>query len=123
MLYHAAHYDRERPLGTYWEARAGPEPAGLAPLAGDAACEVAIVGGGYTGLSCAYHLAKQHGISAVVLQAGPIGCAAGPSWWSACSASAGRFGAERSWPSACWTRPRRTPASWSRIVSACIRSA
>ena len=72
MLYHAAHYDRERPLGTYWEATAGPEPAGLEPLAGDTACEVAIVGGGYTGLSCAYHLAR-HGIGAVVLEAGPIG--------------------------------------------------
>src|SRR5919199_6906733 len=73
MLYHAAHYARGRPLGPYWEATAGPEPAGLAPLAGDTACEVAIVGGGYTGLSCAYHLAKQHGISAVVLEAGPVG--------------------------------------------------
>src|SRR5919206_89832 len=62
MLYHAAHYDRERPVGTYWEATAGPEPAGLQPLAADTACEVAIVGGGYTGLSCAYHLAKGHGV-------------------------------------------------------------
>ncbi len=72
MLYHAAHYDRERPLGTYWEATAGPEPAGLELLAGDTVCEVAIVGGGYTGLSCAYHLAR-HGVGAVVLEAGPIG--------------------------------------------------
>src|SRR4051812_30802236 len=72
MLYHAAHYDCERPLGTYWEATGGPGPAGLEPLTGDTASEVAIVGGGDTGLSCAYHLAR-HGISAVVLEAGPIG--------------------------------------------------
>ena len=45
----------------------------MAPLAGDLAVEVAIVGGGYTGLSAAYHLAREHGIRAVVLEAGPIG--------------------------------------------------
>src|SRR4051794_4491240 len=84
MLYHAAHYDRERPLGTYWEATAGPEPAGLEPLARDTACEVAIVGGGYTGLSCACHLAR-HGIGAVVLEAGPIG-------WGASSRNGGFCG-------------------------------
>ncbi|MFO1047132.1 MAG: FAD-binding oxidoreductase [Geminicoccaceae bacterium] len=32
--------------------------------------EVAIVGGGYTGLSAAYHLAREHGIRAAVLEAG-----------------------------------------------------
>jgi taurine dehydrogenase large subunit len=31
--------------------------------------EVAIIGGGYTGLSCAYHLARNHGIRAIVLEA------------------------------------------------------
>ena len=35
--------------------------------------EVAIIGGGYTGLSAAYHLAREHGIQAVVLEAGRIG--------------------------------------------------
>src|SRR4051812_50181063 len=84
MLYHAAHYDRERPLGTYWEATGAPEPVGLEPLAGDTACEVAIIGGGYTGLSCACHLAR-HGIGAVVLEAGPIG-------WGASGRNRGLFG-------------------------------
>ena len=32
-----------------------------------------MIGGGYTGLSAAYHLAREHGIRAVVLEAGPIG--------------------------------------------------
>ena len=72
-LYHASHYDRSRPVASYWEATGGPEPDGVAPLAGDLATEVAIVGGGYTGLSAAYHLARDHGIRAVVLEAGPIG--------------------------------------------------
>jgi glycine/D-amino acid oxidase-like deaminating enzyme len=72
-LYHPAHYDRSRPVGSYWEATGGPEPEGVRPLAGDRTAEVAIIGGGYTGLSAAYHLAKEHGLEAVVLEAGPIG--------------------------------------------------
>jgi glycine/D-amino acid oxidase-like deaminating enzyme len=72
-LYHTSQYDRSRPVGSYWEAHGGPEPTGLAPLAGDLSVEVAIVGGGYTGLSAAYHLAREHGIQAAVLEAGGIG--------------------------------------------------
>ena len=33
-LYHSSHYDRSRPVGSYWEAIGGPEPAGVAPAAG-----------------------------------------------------------------------------------------
>lgn len=72
MLYHHTHYDRDRPLDTWWAASAGPAPAPR-PLRGDARVEIAIIGGGYTGLSCAYHLAREHGIEALVLEAGPIG--------------------------------------------------
>lgn len=72
-LYHPRHYDRSLPVGSYWEATAGPAPSSLVPLAEEARAEVAIIGGGYTGLSTAYHLAKLHGLSAVVLEAGPIG--------------------------------------------------
>jgi glycine/D-amino acid oxidase-like deaminating enzyme len=72
-LYHPEHYERARPVPSYWAATAGPEPTGVAPLAGDLAAEVAILGGGYTGLSAAYHLVKEHGVRAVVLEAGPIG--------------------------------------------------
>lgn len=72
-LYHADHFDRTVPVGSYWEATGGPEPTGLVPLTGDTQVEVVIIGGGYTGLSAAYHLAKEHGIEAVVLEAGRIG--------------------------------------------------
>jgi glycine/D-amino acid oxidase-like deaminating enzyme len=72
-LYHSSHYDRSRPVGSYWEATGGAEPEGVGPLAAHLAVDVAIVGGGYTGLSAAYHLAREHGIRAVVLEAGPIG--------------------------------------------------
>lgn len=49
-----------------------PEAPATAPLSGDVRADVAIVGGGYTGLSTALHLAKR-GIKAVVLEAGPVG--------------------------------------------------
>ncbi|WP_040309177.1 NAD(P)/FAD-dependent oxidoreductase [Asticcacaulis biprosthecium] len=54
-----------------WETTAPPAPV-TAALAGDVSCDVAIVGGGYTGLSCALHLAKR-GLKAVVLEAKSIG--------------------------------------------------
>ena len=46
-----------------------PYPA----LDGDTQAEVAVIGAGFTGLSAAYHLAREHGIQAVVLEAGPVG--------------------------------------------------
>lgn len=54
---------------SYWTATAGEAPPddGSAPEQADT--EVAIIGGGYTGLSCAYHLARDHGIKPVVLEA------------------------------------------------------
>ncbi len=73
QLYHPSIYDTGRPVCSYWEETAGPPVEGCAPLARDEACEVAIVGGGYTGLSAAYHLARDHGIQARVLEAGPPG--------------------------------------------------
>ncbi|HKX11332.1 MAG TPA: FAD-binding oxidoreductase [Stellaceae bacterium] len=54
-----------------WERTAPPPPA-TERLAGDIVADVAIVGGGYTGLSTALHLAER-GISAVVLEAVEIG--------------------------------------------------
>jgi taurine dehydrogenase large subunit len=58
---------------SYWTATAGPEPADDGPLTGDRETDVAIVGGGYTGLSCAYHLARHFGTRPVVLEANRCG--------------------------------------------------
>lgn len=56
------------PLGpALWTATAGPAPATPA-LAEPAAADVAIVGGGFLGLSCALHLAER-GVRAIVLEA------------------------------------------------------
>jgi glycine/D-amino acid oxidase-like deaminating enzyme len=46
---------------------------GCDPVAGDFDTDVAIIGGGYTGLSCAYHLARDHGVKAHVLEANRVG--------------------------------------------------
>jgi len=54
---------------SYWAATAGPAPADDGPAPARLDTPVAIIGGGYTGLSCAYHLAKRYGIKAVVLEA------------------------------------------------------
>ena len=58
---------------SYWAATAGPEPEGLGPLPGDRTADVAVLGGGYTGLAAAYRLAGDHGLDTVVLEAHAIG--------------------------------------------------
>lgn len=79
------HYDpmTARALGprsdyapTYWIATAGVAPEDDGPVTGDMDVDVAVIGSGYTGLSCAIHLAKMHGIKAVVLEANGVayGC-------------------------------------------------
>src|SRR5262245_17968633 len=60
-------------IGSYWAATAGDEVAGCAPVAGDIDADIAIIGGGYTGLSCAYHLARDYGVAAHVLEANRVG--------------------------------------------------
>ena len=55
--------------GSYWAATAGPRPADDGPSSTHIDTEVAIIGGGYTGLSCAYHLARHYGVKPVVLEA------------------------------------------------------
>lgn len=61
---------------TYWIGTAGTPPADDGPVVGDMTVDVAIIGSGYTGLSCAIHLAREHGIQAVVLEANGVawGC-------------------------------------------------
>ena len=61
---------------TYWIDTAGEPPEDDGPVTADMDVDVAVIGSGYTGLSCAIHLAKEHGIKATVLEANRVawGC-------------------------------------------------
>ncbi|WP_018234600.1 FAD-binding oxidoreductase [Ensifer sp. BR816] len=61
----------ERPLPNLWHATAPAAPE-TGPLTGDVASDVAIIGGGFTGLSAALHLAEM-GVKATVIEARMIG--------------------------------------------------
>lgn len=72
-LFHPAIYDRDTPVGSYWEASAPPLDRETPPLEDTASCEVAVIGAGYTGLTAALTLAEQHGAGVAVLEAGVPG--------------------------------------------------
>jgi glycine/D-amino acid oxidase-like deaminating enzyme len=67
---HAFHF--ERAVDSYWEASADPLGVTTPALSGEASCDVAIIGAGFTGLSAAIELAGQ-GLDVRVLEAGHIG--------------------------------------------------
>ncbi len=89
-LFDESQYDWSRPVDSYWETQRASHPTVDAPpLVNDEVAEVAIIGGGYCGLSAAYHLARA-GIDARVVEAGAIGwgasgrnggfCSVGGTW-------------------------------------------
>lgn len=61
---------------TYWVGTAGPPPEDDGPVSEDFDAEVVVIGSGYTGLSCAIHLAEDHRMEPVVLEANTVawGC-------------------------------------------------
>ncbi|MEM5275606.1 FAD-binding oxidoreductase [Cupriavidus taiwanensis] len=61
---------------TYWIGTAGEPPADDGPITHDIDVDVAIIGSGFTGLTCAIFLAQEYGIKATVLEANRVswGC-------------------------------------------------
>ena len=61
---------------TYWIASAGSPPPDDGPITSDRDADVVIVGSGFTGLTTALSLARDHGIKATVLEANRVawGC-------------------------------------------------
>ncbi len=72
-LYHDNMYRFGEPEPSYWEATQCDTHLLAEPLIREEQCEVAIIGGGYTGLSAAYHLCRDHQVDVRVLEAGHIG--------------------------------------------------
>lgn len=54
---------------SYWRAVSGPAPEDDGRLEQDIDADVAIIGGGYTGMACAIALARDHGLRPVILEA------------------------------------------------------
>ncbi len=94
-LYDDAMYRFDQPEPSYWEATAGAQLPGAAMLSGDEQCDVAIIGGGYTGLSAAYHLCRDYQLDVRVLEAGHIGWGASGRNGGFCSIGGAALGAER----------------------------
>ena len=70
--YHPSMYDTAQPAGSFWEEEA--PPLGLqTPPPSSERCDIAIIGGGYTGLAAAYYLARDTGLDVHVLEAGTPG--------------------------------------------------
>ncbi len=72
-LYDDNMYRFEQAQPSYWEATRCDTQLDASPLPGDESCDVAIIGGGYTGLSAAMHLARDYDVDVRVLEAGHIG--------------------------------------------------
>jgi len=58
---------------SYWCSTAGEMPPTDGPVTSDIDADVAIIGGGFTGLATAMFLAQEHGIKATVLEANQLG--------------------------------------------------
>ncbi len=86
-------FDQREP--SYWEATAGAQLPAAAALAGDEQCDVAVIGGGYTGLSAAYHLCRDYQLDVRVLEAGHIGWGASGRNGGFCSIGGEALGAEK----------------------------
>lgn len=94
-LYDQSLYRFAEAQPSYWEATAGSTGPTGTPLAGPQSCDVAIIGGGYTGLSAALHLARDFGVDVRVLEAGHIGWGASGRNGGFCTIGGTKLGMKR----------------------------
>lgn len=70
---HADAFHFDHPVQSYWEASAAPLGIATSPLSGDTQCDVAVIGGGYTGLAAALRLKTEYGVDVRILEAAEPG--------------------------------------------------
>ena len=75
QLYDKAIYDFNNPIKSYWEEVSHFDQSRFPKLVGDHSCDVCVIGGGFTGISTAYHIAKKYGGDVRLLEAGHFGFA------------------------------------------------
>ena len=80
-IYHSDIYKFEKPVNSYWEDTS-KESFNLKKLTEDVKSEVVVIGGGYTGLSCAINLIENYNLDVILLEAGKVG-------WGASSRNGG----------------------------------
>jgi FAD dependent oxidoreductase. len=71
-LYHPDIYKFEKPINSYWETTADTENQ-YNKLKEDIHTNILVIGGGYTGISCALSLSKKYNEEVVLVEAGHIG--------------------------------------------------
>ena len=75
QLYDKAIYDFNNPIKSYWEEVSHFDQSRFPKRVGDHSCDVCVIGGGFTGISTAYHIAKKYGGDVRLLEAGHFGFA------------------------------------------------
>jgi len=73
QLYHNDIYKFETPIKSYWEATCSNIKKSFKTINSNFNSNIVIIGAGYTGLSCAIHLANKYNEEVTLLEAGHIG--------------------------------------------------
>jgi len=72
-LYHKDIYKFEEPINSYWETTINTKKNEYKEVNKNIQTNIVVIGGGYTGISCALSLAKNFNEDVVLVEAGHIG--------------------------------------------------